>query len=276
MVEYLGKGNFKTEDSIYVASALEQYAYEYKENIEAPYFLRSRKIVVDYLLRCLKPNSRVLDINCGTGLDIVEIAKHKHEVMGVDISSTMISFASENINKAGLNSNARAEVCDYRELPVTAVPFDAVLSNFGGINFVKELTPVFSSIDRNLKDGGILIVNSIGHFCFMEFLIFFLSGKFDKAFRRLNGGKARIGGKYVSLFYHRKKELLSAGLKFNYRVMDIFGVNIFTPPLWADEFFKSHERISRELEKADEMLRNFPILRTAGDFMVVVFKKGEK
>lgn len=41
------------EDALYVASALESYAYEYSQNIDSPYFLRSRKIVIDYLLRQL-------------------------------------------------------------------------------------------------------------------------------------------------------------------------------------------------------------------------------
>ena len=161
--------------------------------------------MVDYLLQNLKPIRAYLDINCGTGIDVVEIAKHRHQVTGVDISSSMISFAKENITKAGLFSNARAEVCDYRELPIPASRFDAVLSNFGGINFAEDLEPVFSSIDRNLKDGGIMIVNSVSHFCLMETLIFLASGKFSKAFRRVSGGKARIGGKWVQAILSQEK-----------------------------------------------------------------------
>jgi ubiquinone/menaquinone biosynthesis C-methylase UbiE len=262
------------ENATHAASALERYAYEYKQNVDAPYFLRSRRIVVDYILHQLEPNSRVLDINCGTGIDVVEIARNGHKVMGVDISSAMISFAMENITKAGMSSNAQAEVCDYRELPIPAAPFDAVLSNFGGINFAENLEPVFSSIDRNLKDGGILVVNSVSHFSLIETLIFLSSGKFSKAFRRLSGGKARIGGKWVQLSYHRKKELAKAGAHLGYELVDLFGINIFAPPLWADDFFRSHESIAVRLEALDDKIRRFPLLRTMGDFMVAVFRKG--
>jgi ubiquinone/menaquinone biosynthesis C-methylase UbiE len=262
------------EDATHVASALERYAFEYKQNIDAPHFLRSRKIVVNYFLRHLDPGSKVLDINCGTGIDVVEIAKRGHRVMGVDISSTMISFATENIVKSGMASTAHVEVCDYRDLPEYGGPFDAVLSNFGGVNFVEDLGPIFSSVDRNLKDGGILVINSVSHFCLMESAIFLFSGNFSKAFRRLAGGKARIGGKWVQLFYHRKNALVDAGAKFGYSLIDIFGLNILTPPLWANDFFAAHKKIGTRLEIIDDGLRRVPVLRTIGDFMVVVFRKG--
>ncbi len=262
------------EDALYVASALESYAYEYSQNIDSPYFLRSRKIVIDYLLRQLGPNSRVLDINCGTGIDTVEIAKHGHRVKGVDISSAMISLARESIIKSGLASIAQVEVCDYRKLPEPISPFDAVLSNFGGINFTEDVEPIFSSVDQNLRSGGILIVNSVSHFCLMETSIFLSSRNFSKAFRRLTGGKAKIGGKWVQLFYHTKKALLKTATKFRYDLIDIFGLNIFAPPLWADDFFSSHKRIAARLERMDDRLRHTPILRTVGDFTVIVFRKG--
>jgi len=263
-----------TEDAVYVASALERYADEYKQNVDAPYFLRTRKVVIDYLLAQLRPNSRVLDMNCGTGVDIVEIAKQGHWVQGYDVSSAMISYARENISNSGLSHVAEAEVCDYRRLPAIHPRFDAILSNFGGINFAGNLEQVFLSVDRNLKEGGIFIINSVSHFCLAESIIFLTSGNFGKAFRRLAGGNARIGGKWVKLFYHRKKSFLNIAKKFGFYFSDIFGLNIIAPPLWADDFFTRHKKFASALERIDGKFRGFPLLRTMGDFTVLVFKKG--
>ena len=262
------------DDATYVASALERYAVEYRANVDSSFFLRARKVVVDYFLRQLQPGSRVLDMNCGTGIDVVTIAEDGHDVTGVDVSSAMVSFAVQNIADAGLSRTARAEVRDYRKLSRSDVPFDAVLSNFGGINFADDLEPVFGSIDGNLKDGGILLINSVSHFCFMESMIFLLSGKFSKAFRRLAGGKARIGGKWVRLFYHRKSAFVKTAARYSYSVVDVFGLNVFAPPLWAEDFFKSHAWLSRILEGIDNRVRRLPLFRTGGDFMVIVLKKG--
>lgn len=263
------------EEATYVASALEQYAFEYRQNVYAPHFLRARKIVVDYLLSHLSEHSRVLDVNCGTGIDLVEIAKRGHRVQGVDISSTMISFARKGIEESGVAGLAEADAGDYRQLRAFDHPFDAVLSNFGGINFGRDLRPIFDSVDKNLRDGGIFLVNSVGHFCMSESLIFLAKGKFSKAFRRVAGGRARIGGKWVQLYYHTKNSLVKTGAQFGFQPVSIFGLNIFAPPLWAESFFESHRRLSSKLEKMDDRVRYVPGFRTIGDFLVVVFKKGK-
>ncbi len=262
-------------EATYVASALEQYAHEYRLGINAPHFLRARKIVMDCLLSHLSEHSKVLDLNCGTGIDTVDLANHGHRVQGIDISSTMISFAREGIQKNGLQGLAEAEVGDYRRLRVFADPFDAALSNFGGINFARDLREIFDSVNKNLCDGGIFLVNSVSHLCVSESLIFLAKGKLSKAFRRIAGGKARIGGKWVQLFYHKKNSLIRTGAAFGFHPIRIFGLNIFAPPLWADKFFGSHKQLSSKLERLDDTIRYAPGLRTMGDFLIVVFKKGK-
>jgi 2-polyprenyl-3-methyl-5-hydroxy-6-metoxy-1,4-benzoquinol methylase len=107
------------DEAINVASALEQYAHEYRLNAGSSHFLRARGIVMNYLIGHLRNGSPVLDVNCGTGMDAVILATHGHPVNGIDISSTMIEFARQNILEAGVAELAKVEVGDYRKIGVT-------------------------------------------------------------------------------------------------------------------------------------------------------------
>ncbi len=263
----------KSLDAISLATALEQYAFEYRQNINAPYFLRARRVVMDYFLSLLPDHSRVLDINCGTGIDTVEIARRGHRVKGIDVSSTMISFARENILTAGLSTAAEVSVGDYRWLPVPELPFDAVLSDFGGINFTNDLDSVFSSVGGTLGAGGIFLINGVSHFSLMEFLAFATKGKFRTAFRRLSGGTAKIGGREVVLYYHSRNAFVQIGRRHGFRLVDSFGLNILAPPLWADHFFVSHPKIAAFLEEIDNSVRRLTMFRSIGDFVVLLFEK---
>ncbi len=261
------------DEAANLAAALEEYAYDYSLNVSAPYFQRARKVVIDLFLNNLKGHSNVLDVNCGTGIDAVEIANHGHRVMAFDISHAMVELARRNIEKAGLMESIDIAVCDYRRSGVGSDKFDAALSNFGGVNFCGNLREFFSPVCRNLKAGGFLLVNSVSHFCIMEFLVFASKGKIEKALRRLRSGKANIGGRKVRLYYHTKKSLVSAAKQYGFKLERIFALNLVAPPLWADDFYSVHTGLSRLMENVDAGTRSLPLLRTAGDFMVLVFRK---
>jgi hypothetical protein len=116
-------------------------------------------------------------------------------------------------------------------------------------------------------------VNSVSHFSLSEFLIFTSKGKVGKAFRRPFGGKARIGGREVGIYYHTKSAFIKAGKKFRFTLEDLFGLCVFAPPLWADDFYTDHTGLAKSLEHIDDFARYMPLLRTRGDFTVYVFRK---
>ena len=53
-------------------------------------------------------NSTIIDIACGTGAQIFELAKHCFHSTGIDLSESMIEFAKKSARKQNLtNTNRR-------------------------------------------------------------------------------------------------------------------------------------------------------------------------
>lgn len=100
------------EDFQLTINALERYAEEYRHNLYLPHFLRARETVISCLLNNLNYKCEILDINCGTALDAILLARHGHQITGIDISSTMISIAKEEIARAGVSALVKVEVAD--------------------------------------------------------------------------------------------------------------------------------------------------------------------
>lgn len=73
----------------------------------------------------LSPGDRVLDVGCGQGVDVRLLSSRvgpEGEVVGVDISETMIDAARERTENT---SNARFELADAMDLPFADDSFDA-------------------------------------------------------------------------------------------------------------------------------------------------------
>ncbi|MFW6056469.1 MAG: class I SAM-dependent methyltransferase [Chloroflexota bacterium] len=105
---------------------------------------------------------KVLDCACGTGRDLDLFSKLGVDVLGSDVSPSMLAQAERNLASHGLQVPL-AEV-DYRELPFTfATRFDAVVC-LASAHFEMpdehELTRAFTSMRDVLRPGGVLVVSS--------------------------------------------------------------------------------------------------------------------
>ena len=90
----------------------------------------------------------VLDLGCGTGLIIPEIAKHAKMVVGMDSSAGMLE-------KAPKIGNAIYVLGDAAEIPFEDKYFDKAIS-LTMIQDIKEWAPVLAEIKRVCKGDVIL------------------------------------------------------------------------------------------------------------------------
>ncbi len=112
----------------------------------------------------------------------------------------------EKVKLHDLKSSISSELRSYTDLKnlFNRGPYDAIFSNFAGLNCTDELPKVLRSFDNLLKPGGVVTLVILPKFCLWEFLLLF-KGKFKTAFRRFSGkkgSKAHIEGEFFRCWYY--------------------------------------------------------------------------
>jgi SAM-dependent methyltransferase len=102
------------------------------------------------------PGSRVLDVGCGAGLDLLRaaaaIGPHGRAV-GVDFAPAMVARARAAALAAGLASRVHVVVAAAAALPCANAAFDVVASN-GALNLCVDKPAVLRETARVLRAGG--------------------------------------------------------------------------------------------------------------------------
>ena len=102
-----------------------------------------------------QPGERVLDIGCGPGTTVLELAKRVSlggHVLGADVSEPSVARARERIAAAGLR-HAEVIVADASVHPFPPDSFDLTFSRFG-IMFFSDPVAAFANVRRAMKPGG--------------------------------------------------------------------------------------------------------------------------
>ena len=112
---------------------------------------------IDWLAKfreLLPRQARVLDAGCGTGAPTSTfLVGSGCEVVGIDVSSTMVELASTNV------PGARFQVMDLLDMDMGPCSFDGIVSTYVIIHIPRENHPeVFRRFHRTLAPGGIILV----------------------------------------------------------------------------------------------------------------------
>jgi len=101
------------------------------------------------------PGERILDIGCGPGTTVLELAKRVGpggHVLGADVSEPSVARARERIAAAGLR-HAEVIVADASVHPFSPDSFELTFSRFG-IMFFSDPVAAFENVRRAMKPGG--------------------------------------------------------------------------------------------------------------------------
>jgi ubiquinone/menaquinone biosynthesis C-methylase UbiE len=235
-----------------------------------------RKRVREHFLSQLNPNSHILELNSGTGEDAIYFAQQGHRVHATDIAEGMQQKlrekASPFINKLKIST----ELCSFTQLDELKQrgPYDAIFSNFGGLNCTDQLEQVIASFDTLLKPGGVTTMVIIPKFCLWESLLIF-KGKFKTATRRWFAGKGRtahIEGQYFTCWYYNPSYLIKR-LKKDYNLVGLEGLCAFVPPSYIEGFAEKHPGSFRVLTALENRFKTSFPFKYWGDYFIISFRK---
>jgi demethylmenaquinone methyltransferase/2-methoxy-6-polyprenyl-1,4-benzoquinol methylase len=148
--------------------------------------------LVDWMEAVIRPDSRVLDLACGTG-DLAFAAAERAtrgSVQGIDASSRMIDLACERAAREAPLRNVEFRVGDMSALDVESASVDAVTAGYGLRN-VPQYESAVREIARVLKPGGALAT-----------LDFYRPE--SRVWRSLFLGYLKIAGNWVGWLWHRE------------------------------------------------------------------------
>lgn len=247
------------------------YDRNFSDRLPARWLRRTiRARVSPYLER----GSKVIELGCGTGEDAIWFARQGCRVWAVDNSAVMLAHARAKITKAGTGDRIELQQLDVSMLTRRSLPddfaADLVFSNFGVLNCIEDLAPVFDTAAQSLRDGGYLAATVMGKFCLTETVYFGLRGQFAKATRRWrNGARYRAAGKYYDLWYHSPGQLYRQAPHFDR--CGLFGIGGLLP---TSEGYAMCERSPRFFGALAELDRKIGrVLYPISDHYLILLRK---
>lgn len=128
----------------------DKHAQSYAQYVDEHYSTEQ----ISSFLGLLPDNPKVLDAGCGSGRDVFFMHTAGAQVTGIDLSQSMISYASSKY------PDLKFVHGDILQMPFPNDSYDGIWAH--GVLFhletLEEVKAAFSEFDRVLKNGGILHV----------------------------------------------------------------------------------------------------------------------
>jgi ubiquinone/menaquinone biosynthesis C-methylase UbiE len=197
------------------------------------------------LMEHLGPDSNILELNCGTGMDSIYFAEKGFDITATDLADGMLNQLSLKADRLKLD-NFHMMKLDFEDLsPLGDRRFSHIYSNFSGMNCSPRLDSILLSFRKYLKPGGKVTLALMPKYCPWEWLMI-LKGKFSTAFRRFhkNGTNAHIEGLFFKCYYYNPsfvKRLVSK----EYKILSAKGICVTVPPPFIEGFVERHPRLFR-------------------------------
>jgi SAM-dependent methyltransferase len=97
------------------------------------------------------PAGRAIDIGCGSGTNVVTLARNGWQVTGIDYAARAIQLSKRKVRAAQVA--ATLMVCDVNRMPEIPESFDLAL-DLGCFHGLADHAPYLIGLDRLLRPGG--------------------------------------------------------------------------------------------------------------------------
>jgi ubiquinone/menaquinone biosynthesis C-methylase UbiE len=236
----------------------------------------------------------ILEINCGTGIDALWLARQGHKVEATDASAEMIRVAKEKIGlgipgriihtgkpmqAADLADSVEFKVCAFDKIGIEfpGRKFDVIFSDFGGLNCIneEELRNLNRTFKELLEPNGKLILVLMANNCWIEKLYFYLKKDKENMHRRMADSKARLKENlWTEVHYFSAEKLQNIFNSFSLNTKRAVG--LFYPPSYLEKMLRRLFFLVPLLAIFERIIGSISSLADRGDhiFLVMQRKKG--
>jgi len=213
---------------------------------------------------------RVLELNCGTGEDAIYLAKRGIEVLATDVSPEMVRLTSAKVMHEELSARVKVNQLTWEELNrLPEQKFDGALSNFGGLNCVKDLASAARALADRLRPRSIALLCIMGPLCPWEWIWFTLRGEPSKAFRRL---KKDVRWRGLPVYYP-SISATKRGFSPMFRVLRTSALGALLPPPFAESLALRHRSLTEALYRWERAIERLPPLPSLADHYLLELER---
>jgi len=223
------------------------------------------------------PFKTMLEVGCGTGIDLVHFGLTHPEVQvtGIDISAEMVRISRDKIADSKL-TNVQAFTATVEDCPALFQDqqFDLIYVFFGALNTVEDLSVNAGILRRMLAPDGKLVVTFVNKWYLGGIFLEAIRLRFRRAIARLKpvwGGYSAV--KYLPSRCYSPAEILTAFSGF--RTIRHHGYSILHPAWYFTGINRKLGRLRKILWKIDEMLTLTPLWRF-GEYTLFSFEKADR
>ncbi len=257
-----------------VAEAFSRTAEKYDSFADShPNQTRMRNKVYAHVERFIPAGARILELNCGTGTDAVELARRGYQIHATDIAPGMLERLQAKVSKFDLAKQITFQQCSFTQLDqAQGAPFDAVFSDLGGLNCITDLSSVIQQLTKVLRPNGLITWVLMPPVCLWEMAEIF-RGHPRLAFRRFarKGTRAHLEGLYFTVYYFTPEKVLR-WFGNDYDCLAIEGLSVITPTAESKNFAKQYTPLYRILSWLDDRLASRKPWRGWGDFYIITMR----
>lgn len=218
--------------------------------------------------------ARVLELNCGTGIDAIHLAHRGVSVLACDISPRMIELARTEAIATPVFSRLDFRVLATEHLAAlgTSESFDGAFSNFSGLNCVQDLSAVSRNLARLLRPGASLFLCMVGDRPALGTLWRLVQGNYKSASR----SSASMAPKEAMRVYNPSRKQIVDAFAQEFTLRRWKGIGIAVPPSYMEEWASEHPAFTSRLNRIDQVISTFPPFRSLGTCTLFEFERRAK
>ncbi len=235
-----------------------------------------RDAVWEELGRVFHAGQRILELNCGTGVDALRLAKNGVRVLACDIAPGMIAVARQRLGFAALAAMVDLKVLATEEIAVLRDegPFDGAFSNFAGLNMVQDLSGVARNVAALLKPHAQALLCISGRIAPWEIAWYLAHADPRRAVQRFKpGGVERVvDGVRVNAHYPSVRSIVRMFAP-EFRLRSSRGIGISLPPAYSEPWARRFPRFFEGLAGTDRWLGRIPGMSALAGHALLQFER---